>query len=53
MGVSIGPWEVTQNGWFIRENLTKMDDYLLAHPTHRKWVTTLVINGISGGNVHL
>ena len=22
-------------------------------PTGRKWVTTLVINGISGGNVHL
>ena len=27
--------------------------YLVAHPTDRKWVTTLVINGISGGNVHL
>ena len=27
--------------------------YLVAHPTNRKWVTTLVINGISGGNVHL
>ena len=27
--------------------------YLAAHPTDRKWVTTLVINGTSGGNVHL
>ena len=27
--------------------------YLVVHPTNRKWVITLVINGISGGNVHL
>ena len=27
--------------------------YLVVHPTDRKWVITLVINGISGGNVHL
>ena len=27
--------------------------YLVAHPTDRKWVTTLVIDGISGGKVHL
>ena len=29
------------------------EPYLVAHPTNRKWVTTLVIDGISGGNVHL
>ena len=23
--------------------------YLVVHPTDRKWVTTLVVNGISGG----
>ena len=27
--------------------------YLVAHPTNRKWVTTLVIDGISGGNIYL
>ena len=27
-------------------------DYLVVHPTNRKWVTTLVINGI-GGVSHL
>ena len=27
--------------------------YLAAHPTDRKWVISLVINGISGGHVHL
>ena len=31
--------------WFVA--------HLVAHPTDRKWVTTLVVNGISGGNVHL
>ena len=30
-----------------------MDVYLVVHPTNRKWVITLVINGIGGGNVHL
>ena len=28
-------------------------DYLVVHPTDLKWVITLVINGISGGNAHL
>ena len=32
---------------------TRQADHLVAHPTDRKWVTTLVIDGISGGNVHL
>ena len=32
--------------WFF---LRVQGHYLVAHPTNRKWATTLVINGISGG----
>ena len=42
----------TDQAAFALEQITFMG-YLVAHPTNRKWVTTLVINGISGGNVHL
>ena len=38
----------------LRQDLEAGDgSCLVVHPTDRKWVTTLVINGISGGNVHL
>ena len=41
-----------KNMGILLESELIIDGYLVAHPTNRKWVTTLVINGISGGNVH-
>ena len=38
-------WQNHQTKWKLS---IAMFEYLVVHPTNRKWVITLVINGISG-----
>ena len=43
-----GRWKERWTGVRVSWVSLKVYLYLVAHPTNRKWVTTLVINGISG-----